>query len=229
LLSEGKTPEAACNIAVASIGDVSYLLKDLEKDAVQPEVITAHRQRSALFISIAVMLYIMSVVPIILLSVLFPNGWLPGLILMFVFIACATGLLIYNSMTRPRYIKTDDTMVEEFKQWQSASQEKKSLRYSISSAMWAIITAIYIPSASHSGPNGMSPGSFSSSVPPSSPSSTLLSPQRNEGQDMKSAKIVSIVCWLVTALVLIGLVIWLLTSNVLGRIFGLIHPLTASI
>ncbi len=144
LLSEGKTPEAACNIAVASIGDISYLLKDLEKDAVKPEVIAAHRQKSAMFISIAVMLYIISVLPIIVLSVLSPRGWLPGLILMFVLIACATGLLIYNSMTKPRYIKTDDTVVEEFKQWQSASQEKKSLRNSISSAMWAIITAVYI-------------------------------------------------------------------------------------
>ncbi len=33
---------------------------------------------------------------------------------------------------------------------------------------------------------------------------------------MKTAKIVSIVCWLVTALVLIGLAVWLLTSGVLG-------------
>ena len=43
LLSEGKPPEAAFNIAVAGIGDISYLLKDLEKDAMHPDVIAAQR------------------------------------------------------------------------------------------------------------------------------------------------------------------------------------------
>lgn len=143
LINEGKTPEAAYNIAIAGIGDITYLLKDLEKDALHPEVITAQRHKTAMFTSIAIMLYILSVLPIIVLSVLFRGGWLPGLILMFVFIAGATGLLIYNGMTKPKYLKTDDTMVEEFKEWKSANQEKKSLRSSISSAVWALITAIY--------------------------------------------------------------------------------------
>jgi hypothetical protein len=145
LLSEGKTPEAAYNIAVASIGDITYLLKDLEKETLHPEVIAAQRQRSAMFTAIAIMMYIVSVVPLIVLAALFqsPSAAIIGVVIMFLLIAGATGLLIYNGMTKPKYLKTDDTMVEEFKQWQSASQEKKSLRNSVSSAMWAIVTAIY--------------------------------------------------------------------------------------
>jgi hypothetical protein len=145
LLSEGKTPEAAFNIAVAGIGDISYLLKDLEKDAALPEAIAAQRQRSAMLTAVAVMLYILSVVPLIILGALFHGGTaaIIGVVIMFLFIAAATGLLIYNGMTKPKYLKTDDTMVEEFKQWQSSSAEQKSLRNSISSAMWALITAIY--------------------------------------------------------------------------------------
>jgi hypothetical protein len=145
LLSEGKTPEAAFNIAIAGIGDISYLLKDLEKDAVHPEVIAAQRQRSAMFTSIAIMLYILSVVPLIVLGALFhtTTAGVIGVVIMFIFIAAATGLLIYNGMTKPKYLKTDDTMVEEFKQWQSVSAEQKSLRNSISSSIWALIVAIY--------------------------------------------------------------------------------------
>lgn len=145
LISEGKTPEASYNIVIASIGDVSSLLKDIEKDATHPTVIAAARQKSAMYTAIAIMLYILSVVPLIILGALFHGGpaAIIGVVIMFIFIAAATGLLIYNGMTKPKYIKTDDTMVEEFKQWQSASQEKKSLRSSVSSAVWALITAIY--------------------------------------------------------------------------------------
>ncbi|SHH64297.1 hypothetical protein SAMN02745823_00593 [Sporobacter termitidis DSM 10068] len=142
LISEGKTAEAAYNIAIAGIGDVSDLLKDLERSTVSPEMLTSVRQRSAMFTSIAVMLYIISVIPIIVLSVLFSGGWLPGLIVMFLLIAAATGLLIYNGMTKPKFVK-QDTMVEEFKQWQTGSQEQKALRNAIHTALWTITIAIY--------------------------------------------------------------------------------------
>lgn len=145
LLSDGKTPEAAYNIAIAGIGDVSDLIRDLEKDAVHPERITAHREKSAMLTAIAIMMYILSVVPLIVLGALSQSQIAPiiGVVIMFLFIACATGLLIYNSMTKPKYIKENDTMVEDFKQWQSDSRDQKSLRSSISSAVWSLIVAIY--------------------------------------------------------------------------------------
>lgn len=145
LIGEGKTPEAAYNIVIAGIGDVSYLLKDLEKDAAHPNVVAAARQKSAMYTAVAIMLYILSVVPLIILGAIFHGGTaaIIGVVIMVIFIAGATGILIFNGMTKPKYLKSDDTMVEEFKQWQSASQEKKSLRSSVSSAVWALITAIY--------------------------------------------------------------------------------------
>ena len=143
LLAEGKTPEAAFNIAIAGIGDVSVLIRELEKDAALPEISAAARQRSAMFISIAVALYILSVIPIAVLSAMFPNGWMAGLILMFVFIAAATGLLIYNGMTRPRFPR-NDTMVEEFKQWQAGSHEQRSMMSAIRTALWTIAVAVYM-------------------------------------------------------------------------------------
>jgi hypothetical protein len=145
LVAEGKTPEAAYNIAIAGIGDVSGLLKELERDGVNPEVMAAAREKTAMRTAIAVMMYILSVVPLIVLGALIHNTAAPiiGLIIMFLLIAAATGLLIYNNMSKPTYVKEDDTMVEDFRKWQSDSKDEKSLRSSVSSAVWALIVAIY--------------------------------------------------------------------------------------
>lgn len=142
LISEGKTPEAAYNIAIAGIGDVSFLLKDLEKDTVRPEVVEAARRRTAMLTAIAIMLYIVSVIPVILFAAVLGNP-ITGVILMFVIIAAATGLLIYNGMTKPKYYK-NDTMVEEFKEWQTGNQDERALRKAIHSALWTITVAIYL-------------------------------------------------------------------------------------
>jgi hypothetical protein len=146
LIAEGKTPEAAYNIAIAGIGDISYLLKDLEKEASDPKVTASQRQRTAMLTAIAVMLYIVSVVPLILLASLVhrPGAPIIGVVIMFVLIALATGLLIYNGMTKPKYKKADETIVEEFREWQSESHERKSLRKAIGTALWAITVAVYI-------------------------------------------------------------------------------------
>lgn len=68
LLNEGKTEEAAYNIAVASIGDMDELLAGLQKE--QPEArlmdndkMERWRRKSALRISIAVALYILCILP----------------------------------------------------------------------------------------------------------------------------------------------------------------------
>lgn len=145
LLSEGKSPEAAFNIAVAGIGDVSGLLKDLENDSNNPQQMEAQRRKSAMLTAISIMMYILSVLPLIVLSILFDSeaSVIIGIAFMFIFISGATGLLIYNTMTKPKYLKEDDSIVEEFRQWQSGNRDKKSLRGSISAALWSIVVALY--------------------------------------------------------------------------------------
>lgn len=141
LLAEGKSPEAAYNIATASIGDISELLAQLKQEENQiprytEEQIQRSRQRSAICISVAVMLYILCVVP----CIIWPNY---GVILMFVMIAAATGLIIYNSMTKLSYHKTEDTVVEEFKEWKSESDERKKTMKSINHALGTIFLVLY--------------------------------------------------------------------------------------
>lgn len=101
------------------------------------------RKRSAKITAIAVMMYILCPVSVIICEDMMGMETL-GVVIMFCLIAGATGLLIYNNMTKPQYLKQDDTLVEEFKEWKSATTKTRRVRNSVSSAMWAIITAIYL-------------------------------------------------------------------------------------
>lgn len=145
LVSEGKSNEAAYNIATASIGDVNDLIEQLKnrptyQQGFEKEMLES-KKRSALLTSIAVMLYIMSVIPVMLLGEI--GTGIIGVVIMFVMIAIATGLIIYNNMSKPKYLKKDQTVVEEFKAWKANSVEKNALYKSICGAMWSIIVVIY--------------------------------------------------------------------------------------
>lgn len=146
LLAEGKSEEAAYNIAIASIGDVSELLDSLkEKEQVcgpKQEAYMHWKRKSAGIIAIAVMLYILCIIPPIIVDAIGANDAI-GACLMFVFIAIATGLLVYNAMTKPAQTKMDDTMMEDFKEWKNKNDEKRQAMKSIKSALWSIITVLY--------------------------------------------------------------------------------------
>lgn len=143
LLMEGKSEEAAYNIAVASVGDVSGLIQDLKAvespvmRQASEEELDRGRKRNALFISIAVALYILCVIPVMLLEDV------GGIILMFVMAAVATALLIYNSMTKVKYNKTDDTVVEEFREWKADNKAHRQAYNAVSSAVWTLTVALY--------------------------------------------------------------------------------------
>lgn len=142
LLSEGKTEEAAYNIAIASVGDVNELIDNLKGGASKMaypsnEEIEKARKETAKITAIAVALYILS--PAVLIAT---NGRLIGLFLMFCMAAIATAMLIYNNMSRPKYTKVDDTIVEEFKEWKE-NRDKKGLG-AINSAIWSLSTTLYL-------------------------------------------------------------------------------------
>ncbi len=142
LVDSGKSSEAAYNIATASIGDIHELIRQIEKREENNPLFEQNydkgRKRFALLLSISVMLYILCVVPVILLedSVL-------GVVIMFVMAGIATGLILYNNMTKPKYLKKDSTVVEEFKEWKANSTEKNTLYQSITKVMWSCITILY--------------------------------------------------------------------------------------
>lgn len=142
LLEEGKNEEAAYNIAVAGIGDMSELIDELKREysgrqTADPSMKEEEKRKRAVLVSASVMIYILSIVPLLV----FQNDL--GLVFMAVLVALATGILIYNSMTKPGFSNSDETIAEEFKQWRESNNNRKSVFKSVSAALWAITLVIY--------------------------------------------------------------------------------------
>lgn len=104
LKEQGKDDETAYQIAVSYIGNVSELIGEYSKDkeAVElKESYQKHKARQALLLAISVSLYIMSVVPVIILSQF--GLEIIGVCGMFAMVAIATGLIIYRASTNKLY------------------------------------------------------------------------------------------------------------------------------
>lgn len=142
LRAEGRSEEAAYNIAIASIGDISELIQELQglpaQEVETAEAYRKRRQKSALLTAIAICMYILCVVPLFLFRERV------GLVLMFVLIASATGLLIYNGMTTKHPSPEEQTMAEEFQEWRQQSAEQNKALKSINSAVWVLAVAVYV-------------------------------------------------------------------------------------
>lgn len=141
ILNEGKSEQAAYNIAVAGIGDIDMLISSLmapkSMSGYTKEEIESDRRRNALMLSVSVALYILCVIP----PIIFEETL--GVILMFVMIAVATGLIIYRSNTKLRYDKSDETVVEDFKRWNHRRKEDNDLFRAVRSAIWAVTLILY--------------------------------------------------------------------------------------
>lgn len=144
LLASGKSEEEAFNIAIAGIGDIDEIIVGL-KDSYEfnPEQMRKDREKRAFILSISIGMYIMSVVILIMLTSVFRVSGDVAICIMLTIDALATSLLIYNAVSRPKYIKADDTIVEEFKEWKSANNTEKEVINSIKSIMWLVIITLY--------------------------------------------------------------------------------------
>jgi hypothetical protein len=144
LVASGKSEDEAVNIAIAGIGDVDELIKGLgESDVLNNEKMQKDREKRALVTSISVGLYIMSIVVLILCVTVLGFSGEVSVCLMLTIIAIATSLIIYNSISRPKYVKADDTIVEEFKEWKSANSAQIEVVRSVKSIAWLAIVILY--------------------------------------------------------------------------------------
>lgn len=151
LIGEGKTQEAAYNIAIASIGDIGEILEGMEKIAPLGSQVAQkddgqtekRRRMSAALTSIAVVMYILSILPPILLQDS-PLEKTVAPALMFIIIAAATGILVFNYAARPQYRRYDDTIVEDFKEWNHHSDSSRQALKAINSALWSLTVVVYM-------------------------------------------------------------------------------------
>ncbi|MEF9984314.1 MAG: permease prefix domain 1-containing protein [Bacilli bacterium] len=139
LITDGKSEESAFNIVISSIGDISQLVYDLNNPTGLSSNETEHYiKRSAIATSISIGLYILSAIPIL---------WLQneaGVIISIIIISIATCILVYKNITNPKYIKEDDTIVEDFKEWRHQSNSGYQSYKAISSSINAIATVAFI-------------------------------------------------------------------------------------
>lgn len=139
LLQSNMDDEIAYNQVISNIGNVDNLF---ERNLLEITKESWDKKKSAKITAIAVMMYILCPVSVIVFGSI--GFEILGIVIMFLLIASATGLLIYNNMTKPQYMKQDDALVEDFKEWKSITNKSIRMRKSIEGAMWAIITAIYL-------------------------------------------------------------------------------------
>lgn len=145
LVKVGKSPEEAYNNVIASIGDVDELIRSLKQnDILSSEREEQERKKTALVVSGAVGLYILSVITLITMTAILNINGAIGTMVFLLIAGVATCILIYHFMSRPSYTKMDDTLVEEFKEWKQNSTQTNQLRKSLISIMWTLITVIYL-------------------------------------------------------------------------------------
>ena len=142
LVKKGATEDEAFEIVKRSVGDVERLIQDInEPDPTSKAAMEQRRKKSAFRIALAVGLYILSPVAIILFGTM--GQPIVGLVLMFALIAAATSIMVYNNIMRPKFVKIDDTMVEEFREWKASNAAKAEKKNLYSSIVWPIIVVLY--------------------------------------------------------------------------------------
>lgn len=151
LIENSITEEDALENVINSIGDVSQLFGSLElkekgKDEDRQQMI----KKLALYKSIAVGLYFVAFVVYLVISILGKNNYsghtdngLLGLIVMIVIAIIPTCILVYINSAYPGYVRKDETMVEEFKEWNSTYQNMKSIRNTILVILWLLVLCLY--------------------------------------------------------------------------------------
>lgn len=143
LVKEGKTEEEAYENVIAGIGDVDELVSSIEQSSpIKQQINEQRRKKNALMVSIAVGLYILSIVSCIILDEIGVADYISAVSL-FIIGGAATCLLIYHFMSQPKYTKEDDTIVEEFKEWKSNKINNKEVQSAVNSILWLLIVTIY--------------------------------------------------------------------------------------
>lgn len=142
-IKNGKSEQEAYDYVLMGMGDISELVESVKEPYPLTPISQKENRKRALLTSFAIMLYILSPMMVILFSEFLSQGSL-GAIVMFLFIAAATGLLVYSSMLRPKYQKSGDTVVEEFKEWRVNSARSRDAYKAFRSAFWSIVVALYL-------------------------------------------------------------------------------------
>ncbi len=148
-VAEGKSENQAYTEALADMGDIDTLLESLAPERELKPRIEEYRQKKAKNTAIAVMLYIIGVVaqcaPPAICAV-FEHGnedkaGVIGFICMLLFVAAATGLLIYTKMSVPQDV--EPYLVKKKEKFDTSTERGRRLS-AMSKLYWMVVTVIYL-------------------------------------------------------------------------------------
>ena len=152
-IAEGKSENQAYTEALADLGDIDELLKGLEPEKELKEKIDLYRTKRAKHTSIAVIMYILGIICVIAfgsISDFFGSARADlfaviGVIIMFLFAAAATGLIIYTNMSMPQDVSN---YISHNKKTHGINYtgDSKGLRVlaSFMKVYWTLILVIYL-------------------------------------------------------------------------------------
>ena len=157
LISQGYREEDAYQCALDSVGDVKELFREFADSSAgeygekrMAENLDDRKKRAFLH-AVGVSLYIIGfAIWMLIVAIGFGVGTsqydlfgLIGFIVMLIFAAIATGIMVYCSNMYPKYKKQDDSLVEEFKEWKSGNTRNKEVKHAVSSVIWLVATILY--------------------------------------------------------------------------------------
>lgn len=133
LVAQGKTPEAAYRLAISGIGDINEILGHTESPAPDPakqeEPENKHYKTTR---AVAIGMYILSAIPVIILSDIGYDTI--GVCLTLLMVATATVLMIITSKKEPKEEQKKETPLTP----------RQELSKSVNSLIWSIALAVYL-------------------------------------------------------------------------------------
>lgn len=144
LVKQGKNEEEVLQTVIKEIGNVDELIEELNKNnPIHTQYVEQERKKTGLIVSICVGLYILSVIVCVILSEVGVPDFVAASSFLTI-VGISTCILIYHFMTKPKYTKYDDTIVEEFKEWKGKKDKNKEIKKTIDSILWTLAIIVYI-------------------------------------------------------------------------------------
>lgn len=142
LIASGISEQDALDNVISSIGDVNELLLTLQAHEVSGNLSQEIIKKVAVLKSVATAIFILSVVALIGIDSLLPWTNL-GIIVMLIMIAIGVCIMVYTNTAYPRYVKKEDSVVEDFKEWNHNQKHLKSIKASVNTILWMAILVLY--------------------------------------------------------------------------------------
>jgi hypothetical protein len=148
LVANGVAPEDAIKNVINSIGNVTELFRGLDEiNENDREEWNAYVKKAAMFKTVAAGIYLFSVVVVLFFLFIYQpfyyNSLMLGIVIAILIDIIPTCMLIYITNLAPKYKRSSDTVVEDFKEWSSKSQKSRSVKKLVIAVLWSAIVPFY--------------------------------------------------------------------------------------